>query len=308
MIKTILSLSLALTAFLFLNCGSAMAAEGKISVSHKLGAIEVQPNPGRVVVMDFGFLDSIDALKLPVKLAVPKSNLPSYLSQYKDDQYVDIGGLKEFNLETIYAFKPDLIIISGRQQDYYEELTQIAPTYFVEIDSRKYMDDFKRNMGVLGKLFNRDAEVKTLIDELEKRIAEIKEISAAQNRRSLILLTNDGKISVYGSGSRFGIIHDILGLPQADPSIKVGIHGQSVNYEYLSTINPDQIFVVDRSIAVGSRADGVKLLDNELVNQTEAAKNGRIFELDPNTWYLSGGGLESVPMMVEEIHRAVSGQ
>ena len=298
-------LKLTLAALLALGLGGQAGAAEKITVAHKLGTIEVKSPPERVVVMDFGFLDSIDVLGTPVKLAVPKSNLPAYLDKFKDGQYVDIGGLKEFSLETIYAFKPDLIIISGRQQDYYQELTQIAPTYFVEIDSTKYLADYKNNMEFLGRLFGREEQVKAIIGGLEDEMAATRAEAAARNLRTLVLLTNDGKISVYGSGSRFGIIHDLLGLPEADPSIKVGIHGQSVNYEYIASVNPDQIFVVDRSLAVGSRANGLKLLDNDLVRGTGAAKNGLIFELDPNVWYLSGGGLQSVPMMVRQIRQAL---
>ena len=69
--------------------------------------------------------------------------------------------------------------------------------------------------------------------------------------------------------------------------------------------NPDFIFVVDRSIAVTGKADGVRILDNELVNGTAAARSGRIVSLDPNVWYLSGGGLQSLRMMVEEVRLAV---
>ena len=64
----------------------------------------------------------------------------------------------------------------------------------------------------------------------------------------LILLTNDGSVSVYGSSSRFGMIHDILGCKAADENIESSTHGQSVNFEYIADKNPDIILVIDRTL------------------------------------------------------------
>jgi iron complex transport system substrate-binding protein len=41
---------------------------------------------------------------------------------------------KDFWHEKINQLKPDLIIISGRQQDYQEQLKAIAPTIYLAVD------------------------------------------------------------------------------------------------------------------------------------------------------------------------------
>ena len=46
------------------------------------------------------------------------------------------GGIKEPDLEKINQLKPDLIIISGRQQDYQEQLKAIAPTIYLAVDAK----------------------------------------------------------------------------------------------------------------------------------------------------------------------------
>ena len=43
-----------------------------------------------------------------------------------------------------------------------------------------------------------------------------------------------------------------------------------------------------------------------MVAKTSAAKNGRIIMLDPECWYLSGGGIESLKKMVSEVGAAIS--
>lgn len=295
----------AIAIALFL-CTTAQAADRPtVSVTHKMGTISVPVNPERVTVMDFGALDTLDALGVKASLALPRNNLPGYLAKYNNESYVSVGGLKEFNLETINAFKPELIIISGRQQDYYNQLSAIAPVLFVDSIAQDYVPSVKKNLDAIGTIFAATDRVETAWAAIMESAARVRRKAADANLKALILLTNDGKISAYGSKSRFGIIHDELGLLQADPQIKVGIHGQLVNYEYIAMIDPDIIFVVDRSAAVSGKADGARLLDNALVNRTKAAKNGRIISLSQDIWYLSGGGLQSLAAMVAEIEAAL---
>ena len=269
--------------------------------------VDFKANPSRVVVLDYGTLDTFDALKVEAELAVPKNYMPGYLAKYKSDEYVNIGGVKEFNLETINAFKPDLIVISARQQDYEKKLSEIAPVYFVKTAIAK--DQFaetKKNIEFFGRLFGREQAAKKAISKLESNAKEVREKAEKNRLRTLVLIANDGKLSAFGSGSRFGFVYDALGLPQADSNIKVGRHGQLVNFEYIAKVNPDLILVVDRSAAIGSGADNARIFDNPIVAGTSAARSGRIVSLDPECWYLSGGGIESMEKMIAEVDRAIS--
>lgn len=296
---------LALSSIAAFFAASAFAADFA-SAAHPKGEVKIPLNPARVAVLDYGSLDTLDALGVRAKLALPKKNLPSYLAKFKGGEYVDIGGVKEFNLETINAFKPDFIIISGRQQDYYEELSAIAPVYLVNSVAKDQLAEGEKNIKFFGKVFGLEKEAGKAVAEIGAAVSKTREKAQKCGMKALVLLTNDGKISAYGSGSRFGIIHDALGMRQADSRIKAGIHGQLVNYEYIAIANPDIIFVVDRSAAIGVRTKGARLLDNALVAKTSAAKNGRIIMLDPECWYLSGGGIESLKKMVSEVGAAIS--
>ncbi len=288
-------------------CGMSLAeGNAKISVSQPKGNVEVPLNPKRVVVMDYGSLDTIDALNLDLELAVPKRSMPKYLSKFRGDKYPDVGSVKEFDLEAINVFKPDLIVISSRQQDYYRELSKIAPVYCVNTLAKDQLAEARKNAEFFGKIFNKEKEVAEFLKNIDETVARVNREAKQSGLKALVLLANDGKISAYGSGSRFGIIHDGLGVLQADSKIKVGVHGQLVNYEYVSITNPDVIFVIDRSAAIGTRAKGTRLLNNPLVGKTSAAKNNRIIMLDPEYWYLSGGGLQSMSNMIAEIENAIT--
>ncbi|WHY20608.1 siderophore ABC transporter substrate-binding protein [Paenibacillus sp. G2S3] len=276
----------------------------ELTIKHELGEITIKTNPQKVVVFDFGTLDTLDKLGVEVT-GVPQSNVPSYLSKYSDAKYENVGGLKEPDFEKINSLSPDLIIISGRQQDSYDEFSKIAPTLYVAVDNANYMESFTKNVKTLGQIFGKEAEVETELTAINDSVKALNEKAKADGKKSLIILANEGKISAYGSGSRFGIIHDVFGFAQADDKIEVSTHGQSVSYEYVADKNPDYLFVVDRDAAVksdGSKSGSAKdAVENDLVKNTNAFKNGKIIYLDPNYWYLSGGGLISVSEMLKEV-------
>ncbi|TDL78901.1 siderophore ABC transporter substrate-binding protein [Peribacillus frigoritolerans] len=306
----ILALSLVLAIFAA-ACGSkeaeettASAEKEELTIKHQLGETKVPKNPEKVVVFDFGTLDSMD--KLGVEAAgVPQENVPSYLSKYEDAKYENIGGLKEPDFEKINEMEPDLIIISGRQQDSYEEMSKIAPTIFMGVDTTKYMESFKENVTTLGEIFGKEEEAEKEFANVEESIKALKEKASAGNEKALIVLANDGKVSAYGAGSRFGILHDEFGFAPADEKIEVSTHGQSISFEYIVEKDPDYLFVIDRGAVVGGESSAKQVVENELVKNTKAYKNGKIIYLDPDYWYLSGGGLESVAGMTEEVKGAI---
>ncbi|MCM3217584.1 siderophore ABC transporter substrate-binding protein [Niallia taxi] len=282
----------------------AKAAE-EITVKHELGEAKVKANPKKVVVFDMGILDTLD--KLGVEVAgVPQESLPEYLSKYEDSKYTNVGGLKEPDLEAISKLAPDVIFISGRQSAAYEDLSEIAPTVYVGVDTTKYMDSFKQNMELVGQIFGKEDAVKKELASIDDTITALNDKAKAVEGKSLVVLVNDGSVSAYGSGSRFGIIHDVFGLAQADENIEASTHGQSISFEYIADKNPEYLFVVDRGAVVGGESSAAKVLDNELVNGTDAAKDGHIIYLNPNYWYLSGGGLVSTEEMAKEIDAGIS--
>lgn len=274
-------------------------APTEVVIQHDLGETTVSINPEKIVVFDFGVLDTLDKLGIQIT-GVPQMNIPPYLSQYKDSTYVNVGSLVEPDFEAISEIRPDLIIISGRQSTAYDELKKIGPTVFMGIDNSNYLDSFTNNMTKLGQIFNLEdkisEEVNTIIQAVDTLHA-----TASTKGNALIVLANEGNISAYGPGSRFGIIHGAFGMTPVDSNIEVSTHGMNVSYEYILEKDPDYLFVIDRSAAVGGQSSAQQTLENELIKNTKAYQNGNIVYLNPNYWYLSGGGLVSVSEMINEI-------
>jgi len=284
---------------------AAPAEPVELTIKHQLGETKVMTNPEKVVVFDFGTLDTLDKLGVQVT-AVPQANIPSYLSKYEDSAYENAGSLKEPDFETISGIDPDLIIISGRQSAAYEELSKLGPTIFMGVDTERYMESFRENVTTLGQIFGKEAEAAAELAAIEGAVKSVQEAASDSGKNGLIILTTGGKISAYGAGSRFGIVHDVFGVTPADGSIVADTHGMSVSFEYIAEKNPDYLFVIDRDAVVGEGADAAaSVIENELVKGTKAFQNDDIVYLDPDYWYLSGGGLISVGEMVKEIEEGM---
>ena len=132
-------------------------------------------------------------------------------------------------MEKIFELTPDLIIISGRQADYYEELNKIAPTIHLGVNNENYLESFTQNMNVLGEIFGKEKEVKTELTNITEAIEKLNSKVTEKGVNGLITLANDGSFSVYGAESRFGIIHNSFGVTPIDNTIEASTHGQKLS-------------------------------------------------------------------------------
>lgn len=321
MSKKLVFTALAVMTLAFTGCGaqqtsgteSTTAVEnqvaeeaGTVTVTHLSGETEVPKNPKNIVVLELGILDALAALDVEVAGLPLSGSLPEYLSSYEDESvYTNVGSLKELDMEAIYALEPELIIIGGRQADYYEELSKIAPTINLAVDNTDYMASFKSNMDYLGQIFGKEAEVAEKVAAVEEKVEALAAKATEMDVTGLIALANDGAFSVYGSGSRFGIIHDTFGIKPVDENIADSTHGQNASFEYIVEQNPDYLFVIDRAAVAGGNTSAEELFSNDLMKTTSAYQNDHIAYLDANVWYTAGGGFTSTETMVDEITAAL---
>ena len=284
--------------------GSKNEETTEITIKHELGDTKVKKNPKKVVVFDFGALDTLD--KLGVNVAgVPQKVVPPYLKKYEDKKYENVGSLKEPDFEKLANMDPDLILISGRQSSSYDQLSEIAPTVYVGVDTEDYLGSFKKNMEAIGQIFDKEDEVKKQVDEIDGKIADVKQKAEKADEKGLVIIANDSKISAYGNKSRYGFVYDVLGVKPVDEKIEASTHGMNISFEYIKEKNPDILYVVDRSAAIGEGKPAKDFLENDLVKQTNAYKNDKIVYLDPFMWYLSGGGIQSVTSQIEDVSKSL---
>lgn len=283
-----------------------------VTVNHLQGTTVVPKNPKRVVVMDIGVLDSLDYLDIhPEMLATCSSYLPKYIDKYKDNT-VDIGQMKNVDIEKINATKPDLIIISGRQSPYYKQLSEIAPTIDLSIDNNDYLVSFENKMKILGEIFDKEDMVTNRLFGIKSKIDTIRTDSRNKNKYGLLVLTTGNSLHAYGPGMRYSFVFDVFGLQTVvnkdrnEDTKSPG--GKTISYEYILETNPDYIMVIDRDFSVNLGESAKRLFDNDLIKKTKAYQTNNIYYLDSDIWYLSGGGLESIDIMMDDIINILNNQ
>lgn len=303
--KSTLVLTCLLFALIQTGCNSnpkqEQVSEEQLEIEHKLGPTMVPKNPSRIVVLDIGALETLKELGV-TPIGIPKKYMPEYLDDLKNNPDIaDVGSVIEPNFEGINALSPDLILMSTRQERFYDELNDIAPAIFIGTDNKDYLPSFKHNVMLLAKIVDKEHVAEEKLHKLEEKIKVAQKEFEGDPGKALFLIYNNGKFSAFGKGSRFGFIHDVLHIKPVMELKDESVHGQRVSNELIANANPDYLFIVDRNAAVVGKKANLSEVENLLVKQTNAFKNGKIFYLDPDLWFISGGGLTSVDLMVDDI-------
>lgn len=279
-----------------------------ITFEHPNGKTIVRKNPRRVIIFDIGSLETYHELGIPVLGGT--DNVPSYLPKYKSESYLRMGSIMDPDTNAIRSARPDLIIISGRQNRVYDQLSEIAPTVFLGVDNENYWSSFEKNVRFIAGIHGKEDLAEQKLAELRKDRDRVRAKTAEDNRRAIVIMHVRGNHTAYGKASRFGFPHDVLGLKEA-----ISLHTEShTGHRFkerdglIQNADPDYILLIDRDSAVGDekRKSKEELLSGEM-KQTKAYKNNKVIDLPGNIWYISGGGLYSVREQIKDIGKQLYG-
>ena len=275
------------------------AASGEVVIQHAQGETAVPLNPQTVVVLDYSLLDTLDAIGAPVSSVIQGPLMPAHLEKYNGEEYTNAGSLFEPDFEAINALEPDLILVALRSSTSYEPLSEIAPTLDLTPNTLEDAAAYATN---LGTVFGKEAEVTEQLNAIDELIASVQEKAAANENNALIVMTSAGEVTAYGPGSRFGMIHDLLGVTPVVEDIEAATHGDAISFEFILEHNPGILYVFDRDAAIGAEGDSAQvILDNALVHGTDAWQNDNVVYLDTALWYLANTGLSTIPTMINEV-------
>lgn len=292
-----------MVALTFTACNNKSETQSAetISVTHELGTTKVPINPKKVVVFDVGTLETLDELKIPIA-GIPKDYMAKHLEKYRIDKNVqDAGSIIQPNLEMVNNIKPDLVVISAVTSKEYDQLSKIAPTIYLGVKNENYKQSVIDNLNIIGNVFGVKEKTDQKVAEIESKIEKAVKTIKASDKKIMILMYNAGAFSTFGNNSRYGFVYTDLKAKQADNNKQAGVHGTVVSSEYISQVNPDILYIIDRNeIMLGKKTDRTEI-ENALIQKTNAYKNNRVIYVDPNVWYLSGGGTYSLNHMVDDV-------
>ncbi|OEK84751.1 transferrin-binding protein [Staphylococcus shinii] len=327
---------IALTTFCFLFLGACSNAHSdketkqtvKIKTSYefkdknkdhnrgemKHEVVEIPVNPKRVVVMDYGALDVMQQLKLENHIvAIAKgqgaSFLPDRLKPFKNSKYKNLRNPGQPNYDELAKSKPDVIFASFRQAHTktLEEMKKAAPNakiVFISPQNDDYIASIKNNTKNIGKIFEKQKEAKKLVTQLDDKVAETKK--RVGDESVLFLNVDDKGLKTYGSTGRFGgFLNQDLGIKHADKQMKANSSGILISNEYLNEINPDKLFVIDRTKKANGQSKTIpQSLQNDVIKNSKAIKNDDVTLFEANSWFFGEGGIGLTIDQLKQIQNA----
>ncbi|MGO2056416.1 MAG: ABC transporter substrate-binding protein, partial [Halomonadaceae bacterium] len=197
----------------------------------------------RIATFDLGSLDTLDALGLSEQVVgIPKASLPNYLEQYAEDSYTDIGGLRSPDMDAIRASEPSLIVYTGRQGDWEDELGEIAPLLNTSLQSDDYLNAFDSNVRELASRLEAESDAEKALETLHAEIETQRE-ALSNAPRALVVTHNGGNLML----NRHPVVHDVLGvavleMPDSVTSETRGTRTFTpLSPEAIGEINPDVV-------------------------------------------------------------------
>src|SRR5690606_29070235 len=123
----------------------------------------------------------------------------------------------------------------------FETAKDILPTIDLSIDNADIVAGVKDKMTKLGDVFGLEDKAAELNAALDAKVAEV--AAAAEGKgTALVLVTNAGKLGVYGPDSRVSWIYNNVGMPSALAEVADGDHGgDAVSFEFVLEVNPDWV-------------------------------------------------------------------
>ncbi len=284
--------------------------------------IEVPYNPDRIAVMDLATMDILDNLGFGDRIvAASKGSAIDYLQKYiSNDDIINLGTIKEADLEAVMESEPDVIFIGGRLSASYDALSEIAPVVFLATDIEiGLVESVEKNALTIASMFGAQDQVNTMLADFDARIEAL--AAVAKDKTAFIGMLNAGALNVLGNDGRCSLIGVEVGFENIGVGVEKGeskegsseatvtsAHGNETSFEFITRLNPDYIFVMNRDEAVGTEGaqPAKEVVENELIMKTDAYKNGNIVYLEhPGVWYTAEGGITALDYMLKDLETAL---
>ena len=282
-----------------------------LDVNREVIETEVPYDPQRIAVLDMAALDILDALELGDRIVGSAQVSIEYLTAYHpNDTIENLGTIKTADLEKVAACEPDIIFIGGRLASVYTDLEAIAPVVYLGVDYEKgVVESTRENARTIASIFGREGEVDALFEGFQPRIDALRAVMEGEN--VLLGMYNASALSLMDTESQLNIIARELGANNLGESIgesEKATHGEEASWETIITLNPEYLFILDRSTATGASDVGVReVIENELIQGLDVYREGKIvyFVDNANVWYTATGGVQALDIMLSDLESAL---
>ena len=288
-----------------------------LNANKEMADIEVPFDPQRIAILDMPALDIVDALGLGDRVVGSAKVTIEYLTGYdpdgSDGAIMNLGTVKTADLEKVAACEPDIIFIGGRLSSIYGDLEAIAPVVYLAVDYEKgVVESTRQNAKTIASIFGREELVDAMFEGFQPRIDGLREVLNGHD--ILLTMYNNNAMSIMDTKSQLNILAAELGgrnLGETVGEAEKATHGEDASWETIINLNPEYIFVLDRSTATGAADEGIlgarEVIENELIRELDCYKEGKIiyFIRHANVWYTSTGGVQALDTMLADLEEAL---
>lgn len=288
-----------------------------LNANKEMVDMEVPYDPERIAVLDMPALDIVDALGVGDRVVGSAKVTIEYLTDYNPDDsngaIMNLGTVKTADLEKVAACEPDIIFIGGRLSSIYADLEAIAPVVYLAVDYEKgIVESTKENAKTIASIFGKEAEVDAMFTDFQPRLDALNSVLKGKN--VLLGMYNSNALSLMDTESQLNLIAKELGannLGETVGEVEKATHGEEASWETIITLNPEYMFILDRSTATGVADEGIygihEVIENDLIKELDVYKDGKIvyFIEHANVWYTSTGGVQALDTMLDDLESAL---
>ena len=183
----------------------------------------------------------------------------------------NVGYWIDLPQEGILSLKPEVVIISNQAGP--KKLVDSLPSYGIKtyiIDDQPSIESAKKKIMQVGEVLKEEQKAQQIIARIEKNVSKIQEEIKSKKKPKVLFLFSrgEGTTMAAGTATKAGVM---IGLAGGENIITTKQFSQ-ISGEAILQMNPDVIITSNHTVETG--------IDKNIVDSTNAGKNGKIFNMD----------------------------
>ncbi|WP_164469025.1 heme/hemin ABC transporter substrate-binding protein [Aliarcobacter cryaerophilus] len=183
----------------------------------------------------------------------------------------NVGYWIDLPQEGILSLKPEVVIISNQAGP--KKLVDSLPSYGIKtyiIDDQPSIESAKKKIMQVGEVLKEEQKAQEIIARIEKNVSKIQEEIKSKKKPKVLFLFSrgEGTTMAAGTATKAGVM---IGLAGGENIVTTKQFSQ-ISGEAILQMNPDVIITSNHTVETG--------IDKNIVDSTNAGKNGKIFNMD----------------------------